>query len=47
MTQEIKYASDCPPCPHGCEEPWCVEHQEHYADCACIGPDNQGDEDEC
>jgi DNA (cytosine-5)-methyltransferase 1 len=40
----IKWASDCPPCPL-CEEPWCVDCDEHYADCACLGP-NSLDEDD-
>lgn len=26
------------PCPACCEEPWCPEHEQHYADCPCLGP---------
>jgi len=34
----VKYAFENPIC-EGCgEEPWCEEHQMHYADCECIGP---------
>jgi hypothetical protein len=33
----VKCAGDCIPCPD-CGEPYCAEHEEHYADCACIGP---------
>lgn len=39
---KIKFASDCIPCPD-CGEPWCEEHQMHYADCPCIGPSNAED----
>jgi len=35
----IVYAADCPPCGL-CGEPYCLEHDEHYADCPCRGPDN-------
>ncbi len=35
----VKYANECPPC-ECCEEPWCEECEEHYADCACPGPDS-------
>ncbi len=33
----MKLASGCQPC-DCCGEPWCVEHDDHYADCACTGP---------
>ena len=33
----IKFADECPPCPC-CGEPFCSEHQEHYAECPCVGP---------
>ena len=32
-------AADCEPCPD-CGEPFCVVCQQHYADCACVGPGN-------
>lgn len=30
------------PCPVGCEELWCPEHEQHYADCPCLGPTEDG-----
>ena len=39
----IVCADELPPCPD-CGEPWCPIHQEHYADCKCIGPSNADDE---
>jgi len=38
----VKYAADLPLC-EGCEEPWCEEHGEHFAECECVGP-HQDDE---
>jgi hypothetical protein len=35
----IVYAADLPLC-ECCEEPWCPLHDQHYADCACVGPSN-------
>lgn len=35
----IVMASDLPEC-ECCEEPWCPTHDQHYADCECVGPDN-------
>jgi hypothetical protein len=35
--QQIRFADDCIPCPD-CGEPYCTIHNEHYADCECIGP---------
>ena len=35
----IVCAADCKPCPD-CGEPFCVVCQQHYADCACVGPGN-------
>lgn len=37
--EKVKFADECSICP-ACGEPWCEEHNEHYADCDCIGPDN-------
>lgn len=37
----MKYADECPLC-ESCGEPWCVEHHDHYADCDCIGPTQDG-----
>jgi hypothetical protein len=31
------FAADLPQC-ECCEETWCPECEEHYADCSCIGP---------
>ena len=42
MLMPIKFADECPPC-EACGEPWCEEHQMHYADCPCIGPSNAED----
>jgi len=33
----IVFADDLPLC-ECCEEPWCPEHADHYADCGCLGP---------
>lgn len=41
---EIRFACDCPPCPEGCEEPYCPEHKMHYADCPCKGPHSEDDD---
>jgi len=38
----VKFAHDCVEC-KTCGEPWCKEHQLHYADCPCPGP-HQEDE---
>ena len=38
---KVKFAMDCPLC-EGCGEPWCEEHDMHYADCPCIGPTQDG-----
>ena len=42
MTPEkvrIRFADECLPCPcYG--EPFCPEHQKHYAECPCVGPHN-------
>jgi hypothetical protein len=35
----IVMASDLPEC-ECCEEPWCPTHDQHYADCDCVGPNN-------
>ena len=35
----IVFASECESC-DCCEEPWCLKHQQHYADCGCVGPHN-------
>jgi hypothetical protein len=39
----IVFASDCKPCPD-CGEPFCLECQQHYADCKCPGPSNAEDD---
>jgi hypothetical protein len=35
--KEVVYAIDCTPC-DCCGEPYCLKHEEHYADCSCISP---------
>jgi hypothetical protein len=35
--QKVVSAADLEECPD-CGEPWCEEHNQHYADCDCIGP---------
>ena len=40
---EIVFAAELPLC-EMCEEPFCPKHNEHYADCGCIGP---SEADEC
>lgn len=35
--QEVVFACELPVC-DCCEEPWCELHNDHYADCDCIGP---------
>ena len=39
---KLKYASDCPACTM-CGEPWCVDCEEHYAECSCPGPHSECD----
>ncbi len=34
----IVFASDCIPCPCCEDEPYCVTHEMHYAECPCLGP---------
>ena len=38
--QDIKYASDMEQC-NSCGEAFCDIHKKHYADCECIGPDEE------
>jgi hypothetical protein len=35
--KKVVFAADLPQC-ECCEETWCPECEEHYADCSCIGP---------
>jgi hypothetical protein len=35
----IVFADDLPDC-ECCGDKWCYLHDEHYADCACVGPCN-------
>ncbi len=35
--QKIVFADELKPC-DCCEEPWCEKHNDHYADCDCLGP---------
>lgn len=39
----IKFAADCSSC-ECCGEPYCDDHQMHYAECECLGPHNAEDE---
>jgi hypothetical protein len=32
----VVFASDLPIC-ECCEEPWCPLHEQHFADCSCLG----------
>lgn len=34
---DVVLASDCITCPD-CGEPWCLNCEQHYADCTCPGP---------
>jgi hypothetical protein len=36
--QPVVFAGDLPLCDCCGEEPWCPIHEEHYADCTCVGP---------
>jgi len=33
----VKFADEMRRC-ECCDEPWCLDHNELYADCLCIGP---------
>lgn len=39
--QVVKFAADMPLC-DCCEEAWCVEHDDHFGDCSCLGPTQDG-----
>ena len=39
----VLFAADLPLC-ECCEEPWCPECQEHFADCAHPGPHSEPEE---
>ena len=39
----VVFADELEPCA-GCGEPWCEIHDEHYADCDCLGPSNAEDD---
>lgn len=38
---KVKLADECERC-DCCDEPFCSEHGDHYADCACVGPTQDG-----
>lgn len=38
--ETIVFASDCRLCPL-CNEPVCMKHYMHYADCPCKGPNSE------
>lgn len=38
----IVFADELPDCPC-CGEKWCLTHEQHYADCPCVGPHNAED----
>ena len=40
--QVVRLAAECPPCPCCGEEPWCEAHEQHFADCPCLGPTEDG-----
>jgi hypothetical protein len=37
----VVHASDLPTC-HCCDDPWCPTHNQHYGDCPCLGPTEDG-----
>lgn len=39
--QLVKFAEECRPC-ELCGEPFCDKCDQHYADCACVGPTEDG-----
>lgn len=39
--QRVVFADDCPPC-EMCGEPRCWVCDEHYSDCMCPGPTQDG-----
>jgi hypothetical protein len=39
--EPVVFASDLPDC-DCCEDKWCPVHKQHYADCACLGPTQDG-----
>lgn len=39
MKVPIVFANELKLCP-GCGEPYCELHGMHYADCACLGPED-------
>lgn len=38
----VRFAADMPCCACCGEEPWCEEHQQHFGECSCIGPTQDG-----
>jgi hypothetical protein len=40
--QLLVFADTLPECAD-CGEAWCPKHEEHYYDCACVGPHNAAD----
>ena len=38
----VKFAMECIPCQCCGEEPWCDEHDMHFAECDCVGPTQDG-----
>ncbi len=38
---KVVFADDCIPCPD-CGEPWCEGCSEHYSECRCLGPTQDG-----
>ena len=38
---KVRCAYDCEPC-EICGEPWCEECKEHYVECDCDGPTQDG-----
>lgn len=45
FSKRVKFADECVPC-ELCGEPWCVECNDHYADCSCPGPHSEPEEEE-
>jgi len=43
FSKPVKFADECVAC-ELCGEPWCLECNDHYADCSCPGPHSEREE---
>jgi hypothetical protein len=39
--KKVVFAGDLPDCEQ-CDDKWCTMHHQHFADCECIGPTQDG-----